>query len=426
MREADEREPRFVEPALGQRLGEVALEDRGGRADIFQHLLARPPLKAEPLPPEGRALAGKGRVGRDELRLGQERSPLLGEADKVGTVGAVAVQRHDQLPGCAAGAGRPARSVENIRHHRPGIDEAPRFVTGAPLLLGSFAMIVTRFAPSPTGLLHLGHAFSALTGWRAAHETGGRFLLRIEDIDAGRCREEFVAAIRDDLSWLGLDWDGAVRRQSEHFDDYRAVLEALRALGVLYPCFCSRAEIARAASAPQGDTGRVYPGTCRHLGEAERAARIAGGEGYALRLDVALASLLAGALDWHEDGKGRVAADPRSQGDVVLARKDFPASYHLAVAVDDASQGVTLVTRGEGSFRRDRDPSPAASVARLARTALPPSSADDRCEGQASCQTGRGAHPQKLTRSRAEPRGNLGDAVTPRRIANPDSAAARG
>jgi len=211
-------------------------------------------------------------------------------------------------------------------------------------------MIVTRFAPSPTGLLHLGHAFSALTGWRAAREAGGRFLLRIEDIDAGRCREEFVAAILDDLTWLGLDWDGPVRRQSEHFDDYRAALDTLSRLGLLYPCFCSRAEITRALAAPQGDEGPAYPGTCRHLSDADRAARIARGDGYTLRLDVARAALLAGALDWDEDGKGRVAADPQREGDVVLARKDFPASYHLAVTVDDALQGVTLVTRGEDLF----------------------------------------------------------------------------
>ncbi len=287
-------------------------------------------------------------------------------------------------------------------------------------------MIVTRFAPSPTGLLHLGHAFSALTGWRAAHETGGRFLLRIEDIDAGRCREEFVAAIRDDLSWLGLDWDGAVRRQSEHFDDYRAVLEALRALGVLYPCFCSRAEIARAASAPQGDTGRVYPGTCRHLGEAERAARIAGGEGYALRLDVALASLLAGALGWHEDGKGRVAADPRSQGDVVLARKDVPTSYHLAVTVDDASQGVTLVTRGEDLFA-------ATAIHRLLQALL--GLPEPRYRHHPLMTDAKGRRLAKrdgaltlggLREAGRSPGEILRDAVTPRRIANPDSAAARG
>ncbi len=136
------------------------------------------------------------------------------------------------------------------------------------------SMIVTRFAPSPTGHLHLGHARSAWEGWHAAREAGGRFLLRIEDIDRGRCRAEFDAAIREDLARLGLDWDGAVRRQSEHFDDYRAALARLDGEGMLYPCFCTRreiqAEIARAGGAPQGEDGPLYPGTCRRLSPAER------------------------------------------------------------------------------------------------------------------------------------------------------------
>src|ERR1700733_2172327 len=130
-------------------------------------------------------------------------------------------------------------------------------------------MIVTRFAPSPTGYLHLGHAYSALIGWRAAREAGGRFLLRIEDIDLGRCKPEFTAAIREDLAWLGIDWDGEVRKQSEHFADYEAALDKLDIAGLIYPCFCTRAEIAaeiaRAGGAPQGEEGRIYPGTCRAL-----------------------------------------------------------------------------------------------------------------------------------------------------------------
>jgi glutamyl-Q tRNA(Asp) synthetase len=210
-------------------------------------------------------------------------------------------------------------------------------------------MIVTRFAPSPTGYLHLGHVRSAWEGWHAAREAGGRFLLRIEDIDRTRCRPEFDAAIREDLAWLGLDWDGEVRRQSEHFDDYRAALARLGDAGLLYPCFCTRrdiqAEIAGAGGAPQGEAGPVYPGTCRHLGAAERAARIAAGANYALRLDVAQSIGRTGPLDWSEDGRP-VTATPEVLGDVVLARKDVPVSYHLAVTVDDALQGVTLVTRG--------------------------------------------------------------------------------
>ena len=215
------------------------------------------------------------------------------------------------------------------------------------------ALTVTRFAPSPTGYLHLGHVRSALEGWQAARRDGGRFLLRLEDIDQTRCREEYAAAIIEDLSWLGLLWDGPVRRQSERFDDYRGALGRLRAMGVLYPCFCTRREIrdeiARAGGAPQGEAGPVYPGTCRDLGRSERADRMAAGADYALRLDLSVAIAQTGPLEWSEDGR-RVAAEPELQGDVVLARKDVPASYHLAVTVDDALQGVTLVTRGVDLF----------------------------------------------------------------------------
>ena len=215
------------------------------------------------------------------------------------------------------------------------------------------AGVVTRFAPSPTGYLHLGHVRSALEGWRAARATGGRFLLRLEDIDHTRCRAEYAEAIIEDLAWLGLAWDGPVRRQSEHFADYRAALVRLEDQGLLYPCFCTRreiqAEIARAGGAPQGELGAVYPGTCRRLDPAERAARQGRAADYALRLDVAAALARTGPLAWCEGGRP-VAADPAAQGDVVLARKEIPTSYHLAVTVDDARQGVTLVTRGTDLF----------------------------------------------------------------------------
>jgi glutamyl-Q tRNA(Asp) synthetase len=214
--------------------------------------------------------------------------------------------------------------------------------------------VVTRFAPSPTGDLHLGHAHSALVGWHAARSVGGRFLLRIEDIDRSRCRPEFTAGILRDLAWLGLDWDGPVRLQSEHFDDYRAALDRLWALDLLYPCFCTRAaiqaEVASAGAAPHGGEGPLYPGTCRSLAAAERERRMRAGEAYALRLDAGRAAARSGPLWWEDEIAGRVAADPSSHGDVVLARKDTPASYHLAVTVDDALQGVTLVTRGEDLF----------------------------------------------------------------------------
>jgi glutamyl-Q tRNA(Asp) synthetase len=230
--------------------------------------------------------------------------------------------------------------------------------------------IVTRFAPSPTGYLHLGHVRSASEGWRAARCGGGRFLLRLEDIDQGRCRDEYAAAIIDDLAWLGFDWDGPVRRQSQHFDDYRRALERLQALGVLYPCFCTRreiqTEIARAGGAPQGETGPPYPGICRRLSLAERAEKQGSGLDYALRLDLARALALTGPLAWVEKAGGelrRVRVDPAPLGDVVLARKDVPASYHLAVTVDDAIQEVTLVTRGE-------DLAPATHIHRLLQALL--------------------------------------------------------
>ena len=212
---------------------------------------------------------------------------------------------------------------------------------------------VTRFAPSPTGYLHLGHVRSAFEGWRAARRGGGRFLLRLEDIDRSRCRDEYAAAIIEDLSWLGLAWDGVVRKQSEHFDDYRRALGRLEAMGVLYPCFCTRREIqeeiARAGGAPHVLSGPPYPGTCRGLRPEQRTERQQSGLDYALRLDLAGTLALTGPLDWFEETAGgplRQLADPASLGDVVLGRKDVPASYHLAVTVDDAVQGVTLVTRG--------------------------------------------------------------------------------
>ena len=214
--------------------------------------------------------------------------------------------------------------------------------------------VVTRFAPSPTGHLHLGHAHSALFGWRTARDAGGRFLLRIEDIDPNRCRPDFERDLIEDLAWLGLGWEQPVRRQSDHLDDHRAALARLQDLGVVYPCFCTRkdiaAEIARAGHAPHGPDGPLYPGTCRHLDDAARSARMEAGDAYALRLDVAKAKALTGPLRWHDRVRGWQDATPEILGDVVLARKDTPTSYHLAVTVDDHLQGVTLVTRGEDLF----------------------------------------------------------------------------
>lgn len=214
---------------------------------------------------------------------------------------------------------------------------------------------VTRFAPSPTGWLHLGHAFAALFAFEAARRVDGRFLLRIEDIDQTRARPEYEAAILDDLAWLGLSWEQPVWRQSQRFGAYREALARLDSLGVLYPCFCTRKEIqdeiARAGQAPHGPDGPLYPGNCRRLSLDERSERLAGGEPYALRLDAGKAISLAGReLFWEDLGRGRQKAEPEVFGDVVLARKETPASYHLAVVVDDAAQGVSLVTRGEDLF----------------------------------------------------------------------------
>ena len=209
-------------------------------------------------------------------------------------------------------------------------------------------MITTRFAPSPTGPLHLGHAYAALFAERQARAAGGRFLLRIEDIDETRCRPEFTQAILDDLAWLGLVWDEPPRVQSAHFDAYRSVLDRLAARGLLYPCFCTRADIARASRGQTPDGAPLYPGTCRARSAEHRQALLAAGTPHAFRLDMAGAlAACPGPLHYHEAGHGCVLCHPERFGDVVLGRKECPASYHLAVTHDDAIQGVTLVTRGE-------------------------------------------------------------------------------
>lgn len=213
-------------------------------------------------------------------------------------------------------------------------------------------MNVTRFAPSPTGYLHLGHAFAAITAHDAA--AGGKFLLRIEDLDATRAREEYVRAIIEDMHWLGLNYHGPVQRQSARLQFYRESLDRLSGQNLLYPCFCTRAgiaaEIARAAEAPHGPDGALYPGTCRSLSKNDRAAALASGAAYALRLDSGNAAARLPRLSFEERGEGcefrPIAVDPVLFGDIVLARKETPASYHLAVVVDDAEQDVTLVTRG--------------------------------------------------------------------------------
>ena len=236
---------------------------------------------------------------------------------------------------------------------------------------------VFRFAPSPNGYLHLGHALSALLNADIARETKGHLLLRIEDIDIARCRPQFEQAIFDDLAWLGIEWEKPVRRQSEHFNAYRDALSRLQAMDVVYATFESRREAARMIDA-QGDEftwprdpdgAPLYPGGRDAMPDAERRARLQAGEVYALRLDMAAAVARTGALRWREAGvgpsgeSGVVDARPQAWGDVILARKDVPTSYHLSVVVDDALQGVTQVVRGQDLFW-------STSVHRLLQTLL--------------------------------------------------------
>ncbi|OKO72724.1 tRNA glutamyl-Q(34) synthetase GluQRS [Bradyrhizobium sp. AS23.2] len=236
---------------------------------------------------------------------------------------------------------------------------------------------VFRFAPSPNGLLHLGHAYSALLNFDRARDIGGRLLLRIEDIDATRCRPEYEAEIYEDLAWLGISWETPVRRQSEHLGDYRAALEKLSALGLVYPAFESRAGIAKLVAAREADGpwprdpdgAPLYPGTAKSLPADERDRLIASGAPYALRLDMAAACRRAASLTWNELGegpdgeRGTVPARPEAWGDVILARKETPTSYHLSVVADDALQAVSEVVRGQDLFH-------ATSVHRLLQVLL--------------------------------------------------------
>lgn len=216
--------------------------------------------------------------------------------------------------------------------------------------------MVTRFAPSPTGPLHLGHAYCAVEGHEAARGASGRFLIRIDDIDGSRSRPQYVDAALDVLRWMGLDWDDAPIFQSAHLAHYQAALYELRAKDLLYPCFCTRADITASLSAPHGPSGIIYPGTCRDLSHSEQQRRCAS-EAHCWRLDMTKAMLWVAAhfsqgLIWEEAGDGNMAgkgpqrAEPQAHGDIVLARKDAPASYHLASSVDDAMMGVTHVIRG--------------------------------------------------------------------------------
>ncbi|MBF0110927.1 MAG: tRNA glutamyl-Q(34) synthetase GluQRS [Magnetococcales bacterium] len=229
------------------------------------------------------------------------------------------------------------------------------------------ARVTTRFAPSPTGLLHPGHARSAILAHDFASRHGGRFIVRIEDIDSGRCRREYETILFEDLAWLGLSWVPTVRRQSECMADYAAALAVLERQGLLYPCFCTRreiqAQVAASGQAPHGPDPWMYPGTCRHLSSSQREERIGQGDAYSLRLDMRRAIAMTGPLNWFDLGMGWIPAAPEQFGDVVLARKEFPASYHLAVTVDDHLQEITHVIRGV-------DLAPATHIHRLLQALL--------------------------------------------------------
>lgn len=212
--------------------------------------------------------------------------------------------------------------------------------------------IVVRFAPSPNGLLHLGHAYAAMVAHDFARARGGRFLLRIEDIDGGRSRPEFVTAILDDLRWLGLEWDGDVIFQSARLQSYAVAADRLKAMGLLYPCFCTRSDMRQLQEdgpQPEGPDGPIYAGTCRHL-DPELARKRAVTEPHNWRLDVAKAAAISGPLRWTDERHGEQSSDPERLGDVILVPKDMPAAYHLAVTLDDARDGISHVVRGDDLF----------------------------------------------------------------------------
>lgn len=216
-------------------------------------------------------------------------------------------------------------------------------------------MVITRFAPSPTGRLHIGHVYSAFFAYELAMQNDGRFILRIEDIDKERCHKKYEDGIYEDLSWLGLKWETPVRRQSEHMDEYKSALKKLEDKELLYPCFCTRKEIReeakRSGSAPHGPEGVLYPGICKTLSKTEIEDKMQRDIPFAMRLDLNKAlTQIDKPLYWHDEGKGKQLAEPEILGDAVLARKDISASYHLSVCLDDHLQEISLVTRGDELF----------------------------------------------------------------------------
>jgi glutamyl-Q tRNA(Asp) synthetase len=264
-----------------------------------------------------------------------------------------------------------------------------------------------RFAPSPNGRLHLGHAYSALSNLEAARETGGRFLIRIEDIDTLRCTPALAQAALDDLAWLGVVSDEPVLYQSRHLADYRAAQHALRTMGLLYPCFCSRKDIAANAGGTRDPEGQpLYPGTCKSLSAAERDNRITAGEPHALRLDMARAlARITQPLAFIENRKP-IAADPSLWGDIILVRKDIGTSYHIAVCIDDACQAITHVIRGRDLFH-------ATSIHRLIQTLLGLPEPRYRHHDLIGDETGRKLAKSRLSRALADLRA---EGVTPAEI----------
>ena len=408
--ETDQRQLVLAQPKGGQLRIDEGGEDRRRRLGAREARLGCHFLQGKPLVALWRHVEGERRMRRNEQGIRQNFLKIRGKTDKVVAVRTDAMQHDDELLRIAAGKRRQGRAVEGGRfvhsgpHHSVIIGKFGKLsgnrksmVLSRPLamprnnafsdtrrpaaMMSPTRPIITRFAPSPTGYLHLGHAYSALfTAERAGQEagsgaiaggtpevpgaatgkekTGGRFLLRIEDIDTSRVKPQFYDAIFEDMAWLGLEWEQPVRRQSDHFDEYKRALEKLEDRGLIYPCFCTRREIRAEISnsgaaphdAPAGSEGPLYPGTCRRLADAERQNRREEGRPFALRLDSALATKTTGPLIWTDAEKGDIGASLDLLGDVVLARKETPASYHLAVTIDDHLQGITLVTRGDDLF----------------------------------------------------------------------------
>ena len=383
----DQRQLVLAQPRPRQLRIDEGIEDRGRRLRPGEARFGGHVLKRKPLMPLRRHVEGERRMGRNEQGIGENFLEIRGKTDQVVAVRTDAVQHDEQLLRVAAGerrqgrAGKGGRFVHSGPHHSVIIGKFGKLsgnrksmVLSRPLatprnnafsdprrpaaIMSSNRPTITRFAPSPTGFLHLGHAYSALFTAERAHAAGGRFLLRIEDIDTSRVKPEFDAAITEDMAWLGLEWEEPVRRQSEHFDDYSRALEQLEDRGLVYPCFCTRreirAEIRNSGAAPHdgppGSEGPLYPGTCRRLTDSERQNRRDQDHPFALRLDSAKATEITGPLIWSDAELGDIEASLDRLGDVVLGRKETPASYHLAVTIDDHLQGVSLVTRGEDLF----------------------------------------------------------------------------